>query len=160
MWPYLLSKFLRNIINFLLSENAVSPMNGKAQGPFGSPRFFMKKKVTRITATLVRNKMYDSIVSIVVTKYFDFKNRVLNFFFFFFTSFQYRIALLLNLRDNNRGFMNHQSVFRLRKATLQYQKLVYQTASLVPGIRNTEESVLRLHDILRNIIQNFSAKMK
>lgn len=115
MWPYLLSKFLRNIINFLLSENAVSPMNGKVQGPFGSPRFFMKKKVTRITATLVRNKMYDRTVSIVVTKYFDFKNRVLNFFFFFFTSFQYRIALLLNLRDNNRGFMNHQSVFRLRK---------------------------------------------
>lgn len=36
-------------------------------------------------------------------------------FIFFFTSFQYRIALILNLRDNNRGFMNHQSVFRLRK---------------------------------------------
>lgn len=135
MWPYLLSKFLRNIINFLLSENAVSPMNGKVQGPFGSPRFFMKKKVTRTTATLVRNKMYDSIVSIVVTKYFDFKNRVLNFFFFFFTSFQYRIALLLNLRDNNRGFMNHQSVFRLRKPRC-YTRSLFTKQQF--GARNTE----------------------
>lgn len=85
-------------------------MNGKVQGPLGSPRFFMKKKVTRITATLVRNKMYDKIVSIVVTKLRFNEKTVLNFFF---TSFQYGIALLLDLRDNNRGFMNYQSEFRL-----------------------------------------------
>lgn len=112
MCPYLLSKFLRKNINFLLSESAVSPMNGKVQGPLGSPRFFMKKKVTRITATLVRNKMYDKIVSIVVTKLRFNEKTVLNFFF---TSFQYGIALLLDLRDNNRGFMNYQSEFRLWK---------------------------------------------